>query len=267
MLRDMALSTRRQLLGAAAASAGLLSLPHSLRKALTVSGCPRHVATRLTDGGPALIMVVAAGVDIVPAAIPEPYRIGLHVCYPPSRRACWCGGWHGPDDPADFVIAAGESAHRWRFGEDHPGLAILATGQRPHPDLSTLHVPAGQLVLTTTRIIEQIAEGLLVPGIAGYDLRDLCAMVERGRPLHFAYATSAGVVAATAKVLTASGDWLPNATNLVVRCTSCARTLLHDVGVTCDKLLLTVGKDANAIFSLTIPDGASPSVVGVLAVC
>lgn len=226
--------------------------------------CQRRIPT--PEPWAPLITVAAAGLALDPAGIPELYRAGVHVCFPPSRCPCWCGGWHEPDDPADFVIVAGPDARRWRFGDDRFGLAIVPAGQPSHPDFSTLHVPTSVLPLTTTQVIEQIAEGLLVPGLCGYDSRDLPWLIEPRRQLHFAHAaTVTGVLDAGRRVLARASGWLPNATNLLVRHTSNEATLLHDLGLNIDRLLASASRDTSAVLYATISPGSPVSVVAVLA--
>ena len=259
------LNRRCFLCAVAAGTVGLLRLPRSFGAALKLGVAPPRIVVEKQAHGPVLIMVVAAGLDLDPAAIPEPYRIGVHVCFPPSRRACWCGGWHAPDDPADFVIVAGPDAGRWRFGENSLGLAVLPAGHRPHPDLSTLRVPAVDLLPTSTLVIEHIAEGVLVPGLIGFDFADVRSAVGRGRDLHFAHAVSSiGIVHAADQAVANSGGWLRKATDLLVRHTGNENVLLCDINESCERVIAACSEDTCGAFYATIQPGTQHSVVAVL---
>ena len=142
--------------------------------------------------GPLLMVVAMPGAGLDGAWIPEKYRPRTHICFPQSRKPCWCGAWHRSTDPADYLMAVGSPSREVRFASGVPGLAIVPEGAR-HPDgaFSSVAVPARDFALWALRAVEQIAEGLLVPGVIGYHFDDMTLMVGTGRRLQFSYAASA----------------------------------------------------------------------------
>ena len=105
------------------------------------------------------------------------------------------------------------------FASGVPGLAIVPEGAR-HPDgaFSWVAVPARDFALWALRAVEQIAEGLLVPGVIGYHFDDMRLMVGTERRLQFSYAASEiGILDASAQAIAQARNWLPWSSNLLVR--------------------------------------------------
>jgi hypothetical protein len=203
-----------------------------------------------------------AGLD--GAWIPESYRPWTHICFPPSRKPCWCGDWHQPTDPADFLMAVGSPSREMRFASGVPGLAIVPEGTG-HPDgaFSSVAVPARDFALWALRAVEQIAEGLLVPGVIGCHFDDMTLMVGTERRLQFSYAASAtGILDASTQAIAQSRNWLPWSSNLLVRMTGTPSFALSDLDEAHTSLMNAVNGSTNAMFFATISQETVFAIMG-----
>ena len=247
----MAHCTRRWFLGAASATTtGLLCFPRQTLAALTEPWCPRRVA-RLDPKEGLLLMVAAmpdAGLD--GAWMPESYRPWTHICFPPSRQPCWCGAWHSSTDPADYLMAVGNPPREVRFASGVPGLAIVPKGaSRPDSAFSWVAVPAQDFRHWALRAVEQIAEGLLVPGLIGYHFDDMRLTVGSGRRLHFSYAASAiGILDASARAIAQARNWLPWSSNLLVRMAGTPSLTLADLSEAATSLANAAHNNTDTMF-------------------
>jgi len=134
-----------------------------------------------------------------------------------------------------------------------PGLAIVPEGARHHDGaFSWVAVPARDFALWALRAVEQIAEGLLVPGVIGYHFDDMTLMVGIERRLQFSYAASAtGIQDASAQAIAQARNWLPWSSSLLVRTTGTPSFTLADLTEACNSLLNAANTDTNTMFFAT----------------
>ena len=101
-----------------------------------------------------------------------------------------------------------------------------------------------------TSAVEQIAEGLLVPGVIGYHFDDMTLMVGTERRLQFAMPPARRESWTRDKRL--SGPQLaPWSSNLLVRTTGTPSFTLADLTEACDSLLNAANTDTNTMFFAT----------------
>jgi hypothetical protein len=196
-------------------------------------------------------MVVAMpGAGLDGAWIPEKYRPWTHICFPPWRKPCWCGDWHQPTDPADFLMAVGSPSREVRFASGVPGLAIVPEGaRRPDGAFSWVAVPARDFTLWALRAVEQIAEGLLVPGLIGYHFDDMRLMIGTRRRLKFSYAASEiGILDASARAIAQARNWLPWSSDLLARMAGTRSLTLADLNDAAASLLDAANNNTNTMF-------------------
>jgi len=261
----MALCTRRWFLGAASATTtGLLCFPRQALAALVEPWCPRRVARLDPKQGLLLMVVAMPGARLDGAWIPEKYRPWTHICFPPSRKPCWCGAWHRSTDPADYLMAVGSPSREVRFASGVPGLAIVPEGAR-HPDgaFSWVAVPARDFAFWALRAVEQIAEGLLVPGVIGYHFDDMTLMVGTERRLQFSYAASEiGILDASARAIAQARNWLPWSSNLLVRMAGTPSLKLADLGEAATSLVNAANNSRNTMFFAPIGEETVFAIMG-----
>jgi hypothetical protein len=261
----MALCTRRWFLGAASATTtGLLCFPRQALAALVEPWCPRRVARLDPKQGLLLMVVAMPGARLDGAWIPEKYRPWTHICFPPSRKPCWCGAWHRSTDPADYLMAVGSPSREVRFASGVPGLAIVPEGAR-HPDgaFSWVAVPARDFAFWALRAVEQIAEGLLVPGVIGYHFDDMTLMVGTERRLQFSYAASEiGILDASARAIAQARNWLPWSSNLLVRMAGTPSLKLADLGEAATSLVNAANNSTNTMFFAPIGEETVFAIMG-----
>ena len=261
----MALCTRRWFLGAASATTtGLLCFPRQTLAALAEPWCPRRVARLDPKEGLLLMVAAMPGAGLDGPWIPEKYRPWTHICFPPSRKPCWCGAWHRSTDPADYLMAVGNPSREVRFASGVPGLAIVPEGaRRPDGAFSSVALPARDFPRWALRAVEQIAEGLLVPGLIGYCFDCTKLVVGTERRLQFSYAASAsGILDAGTKAIAQARSWLPWSSNLVVRMTGTPSLSLGDVSEACHSLLSAADKNTDTRFFATIGQEAVFAIMG-----
>ena len=203
-----------------------------------------------------------AGLD--GAWIPEKYRPRTHICFPPSRKPCWCGSWHRSTDPADYLMVVGSPSREVRFASGVLGLAIVPEGES-HPDgaFSWVAVPARDFALWALRAVEQIAEGLLVPGLIGYHFDDMRLMVSSGRRLDFSYAASEiGILDASARAIAQARNWLPWSSNLLVRMAGTPSLTLAELSEAATSLVNAANNNTNTMFFAPIGQEAVFAIMG-----
>jgi len=247
----MALCTRRWFVGAVSATtAGMLCFPRQALAALVEPWCSRGIARLDPLTGPLLLIVAMPGAGFDGACIPEKYRPWTHICFPPSRKPCWCGAWHESTDPADYLMAVGKPSREVRFASGVPGLAIVPEGERrPDGAFSWVAVPVRDFRHWALRAVEQIAEGLLVPGLIGYHFDDMRLMVGTERRLHFSYAASEiGILDASARAIAQARNWLPWSSNLFVRMAGTPSLTLADLGEAATSLVNAANSSTNTMF-------------------
>jgi hypothetical protein len=154
----------RKLLGAANAGSRDAELWPSCRRTLPSSSDDEHSLVYL------LVAMPDAGAT---ARVHERYRPFMHVCYPPTRRPCWCGGWHEASDPVNFVLVVGTPAPNLRLRQAARGLFILPTEATPIEGtaMNVAKGPAGGFGSWAIRAVEQASEPFLIPGVIGSDPR------------------------------------------------------------------------------------------------
>jgi hypothetical protein len=252
------------LVAGAAAGVSLLALQRRVLADTSRPWCPRGIATAVDPHSPCLLIAAKPGAGIDAATLAEKYRWGMHICFPPSRRACWCGYWHEPTDPADFLFVVGDGADGLRAADDRAGMAIVPNGANRHPILSTLRLPSRDFPLWAMRAIEQVAEGILVPGLFGLDLVDVGVVVGRRRDLGFSYvASSNGLVDPGTRAVAMARAWLPHASEAVVRFTGPPTITFEEIGHSTDAIE-AVNKNMDLVLCATVIPDIDRSIFAIL---
>ena len=264
--------SRRRFITLAASATGAACVPRKLLAAASAGSqyaepwpsCPPTLPSGGDDGHSLVYLLVAmpdAGAGAGPA---ERYRPFMHVCYPPTRQPCWCGGWHEPDDPVNFVLIVGTPAPTLRVRQAARGLFILPAEAAPIEGtaMNVVKGPACGFGSWATRAVEQASEPFLIPGVIGSDLADMIAMLGECTEQRFDFGTSPrGILHAGATAVAHSSPWLAQASGLLVRITGTCDLTLEDVNTICSAIGDAAHPGANIIFSASLAD---ENVVGVM---
>jgi hypothetical protein len=161
-------------------------------------------------------------------------------------------------------MAVGNPSREVRFASGAPGLAIVPEGAR-YPDgaFSWVAVPARDFALWALRAVDQIAEGLLVPGVIGYHFDDMTLMVGIERRLQFSYAAgAAGILDASAQAIAQARNWLPWSSNLLARVAGSPSFALADLTEACNSLRNAANKNTNTRFFATSGQQTTFAIMG-----
>jgi hypothetical protein len=135
--------------------------------------------------------------------------------------------------------------------------------RRPDGAFSWVAVPARGFALWALRAVEQIAEGLLVPGVIGYHFDDMTLMVGIERRLQFSYVASVtGILDASAQAIAQARNWLPWSSNLLVRVAGTPSFTLADLTEACNSLLNAANNNANTMFFATSGQQTAFAIMG-----
>ena len=196
----MAHFSRRRFVTLAAGAAGLACVPRKLLGATRASSppvetwppSPRRLPSKNEDRAGPLYLLVSMPGDGDSVETPEKYRHCMHVCYPPTRRPCWCGGWHTPDDPVDLVLVVGTPQRDVRLSPTARGLFLLPQGESPirGTTMNFVECPTRDFGRWAARAIDQVSEALITPGLISVDFEDLLTIMRASTELRFDYATS-----------------------------------------------------------------------------
>jgi hypothetical protein len=265
--------SRRRFITLAVGAAGIACVPRKLLFSANAGlqyaepwpSCPRTLPSSGDDENPLVYLLVAMPDAGAGSEFPERYRPSMHVCYPPTRRPCWCGGWHGPDDPVDLALVVGTPQPDLRVRPEALVLHIQPTGA-PSIAGSTANVVEGPVVgfgSWAARAVGQISEPILVPGMIGISFADIPPFLRENRELRFAFGSSpTGILDAGEIVVARARPWLTCATNLLVRITGRPDTTLEDVNTLCMTIAETAHADMGIAFAATISD--EENTVGVM---
>ena len=264
--------SRRRFITLAAGTTGIACLPRRLIAAAIAGSqdakpwpsCPRTLPSS-GDDEHSLVYLLVAMPDAGPAArVPERYRPFMHVCYPPTRRPCWCGGWHEANDPVNFVLVVGTPAPNLRLGQAARGLFILPAEAAPNEGtaMNVVKGPACGFGSWATRAVEQASEPFLIPGLIGSDLADMFTILGESTEQRFDFGTSPrGILHAGATAVAHASPWLAQASGLLVRITGKHDLTFEDVNTICSTVGDAAHPEANIIFSASL---AEENVVGVM---
>jgi len=252
----------------ATSAAGIACVPRKLlgsQHAELWPSCPRTLPSNGGDQHSLVYLLVAVQGAGAGAEVPERYRPFMHVCYPPTRRPCWCGGWHEPNDPVDLVLVVGTPQPDLRLRRKALVLHIQPTGARSIAG-STANVVEGPFVgfgSWAARAVEQVSEPILVPGLIDTDFADIAPFLRESRKLRFEFGTSpSGILGAGDTVVARARPWLPYATNLLVRITGKPDVTLEDVNILCMAIAEAAHPDVCITFAATISE--EKNVVGLM---
>jgi len=264
--------SRRRFIALAAGATGIVCVPRRLLAAASAGSqdaepwpsCPRTPPSSGEDGHSLVYLLVAMPDAGVVAEVSKRYRPFMHVCYPPTRRPCWCGGWHESSDPVNFVLVVGTPAPNLRLRQAARGLFILPAEATPIEGtaMNVVKGPACGFGSWATRAIEQASEPFLIPGLIGSDLADMIAMLGESTEQRFDFGTSpAKILDAGAIAVAHASPWLAQASGLLVRITGKHDLTIEDVNTICSTVGDAAHPEANIIFSAAIAD---ENVVGVM---
>jgi hypothetical protein len=118
--------SRRRFITLATSAAGIACVPRRLLAAANAGSqeaepwpsCPRTLPSSGDDENPLVYLLVAMPDAGGGAEVPVKYQPAMHVCYPPTRRPCWCGGWPSARTSHPKTATAcvcSYLATRWRF--------------------------------------------------------------------------------------------------------------------------------------------------------
>ena len=262
----------RRFITLAASAAGIACMPRKLLAAASVGSQhaepwpsrPRTLPSSSDDGHPLVYLLVAMPDAGAAAQVPKRYRPFMHVCYPPTRRPCWCGGGDEPADPVNFVLVVGTPAPDLRARQAARGLFILPAEAAPigGPAMNVVKGPVCGFGSWAIRAVEQASEPFLIPGLIGSDLADLIAMLGESTEQRFDFGTSpSGILDAGATAVAHATPWLAQASGLLVRITGTHDLTLEDVNTICSAIGDAAHPGANIIFSAAVAD---ENVVGVM---
>ena len=265
--------SRRRFLAVAASAAGGACVPTKLLAAARAGSqysepwpsCPRTLPSSGDDGHSLVYLLVAMPDAGSGAEVPERYWPFMHVCYPPTRWPCWCGGWHEPGDPVDLVLVVGTPQPDLRFRRKALVLHIQPTGARSIAG-STANVVESPFVgfgSWAARAVEQVSEPILVPGLIGVDFADIPPFLRESGELRFEFGTSPGGILDAGDIVVARArPWLPHATNLLVRITGEPDVTLEDVNTLCKTIAEAAHPDVCITFAATISE--EENMVGLM---
>ena len=265
--------SRRRFITLATGAAGIACVPRRLLAAASAGSryaepwpsCPRTLPSSGDDENPLVYLLVAMPDAGAGADVPKRYRPSMHVCYPPTRRPCWCGGWHEPDDPVDLVLVVGTPLPGLRMRPEALVLHIQPAGT-PSIAGSTANVVEGPVVgfgSWAASAVGQVSEPILVPGVIGIDFADIPPFLRESRELRFEFGSSpSGILEAGEAVVARARPWLTRATTLLVRIAGRPGTTLEDVNTLCVSIAETAHADVCIAFAATISD--EENTVGVM---
>jgi len=264
--------SRRRFITLAAGATGIACVPRKLLAAANAGSqdaepwpsCPRTLPSNSDDEHSLVYLLVAMPDAGAAARAARRYRPFMHVCYPPTRRPCWCGGWHEASDPVNFVLVVGTPAPDLRLRQAARGLFILPVDAAPIEGtaMNVMKGPVCSFGSWATRAVEQASEPFLIPGLIGSDLADMIAILGERTEQHFDFGTSPrGILDAGAIAVAHARPWLTQVSGLLVPITGTHDLTIEDVNTICSAIGDAAHTRANIIFSTSL---ASENVVGVM---
>ena len=264
--------SRRRFITLATGAAGIACVQRRLLAAASAGSryaepwpsCPRTLPSSGDDEHSLVYLLVALPDAGAAARVPEKYRPFMHVCYPPTRQPCWCGGWHEPDDPVNFVLIVGTPTPNLRVRQAARGLFILPAEAAPNEGtaMNVEKGPACGFGSWATRAVEQASEPFLIPGLIGSDLADMFAILGGSTEQRFDFGTShRGILDAGAIAVAHASPWLAQTSGLLVRVTGKHALTIEDVNTICSAIGDAARPSANIIFSAAVAD---ENVVGMM---
>jgi hypothetical protein len=132
------------------------------------------------------------------------------VAQPWRPRACHCGRFHSPDDPADLILLIGTPDPS--IPQHSDALILLATAASPSVDIGLPVVVAPSrrdFGRWSSELARNLFAPLLIAGLIGYDFADLTSLLRSASRFEFAYVTGSGGLVGLARRLVESSGLRP----------------------------------------------------------